>query len=123
MDTQETMMGHEKAKTLIMVGGVVFLLTLITAAIKGELQRYLKRACGAERKLSRSLGHMMILVYITVSVSVPFMVYLTFFQLKMRPHDVAWITAFIFTLMTLTLSGEEIRKHLVNYSSPRVQKQ
>lgn len=50
------------------------------------------------------------------------MVYLLFFQLNKRPHDVAWITASIFTLMTVTLSGEEIRKHLVNYSSPRVQK-
>ena len=40
----------------------------------------------------------------------------------MRPHDVAWLFASAFTFMTIALSGREIRKHLVNYSSPRVQK-
>lgn len=68
LNDQETMMGHEKAKTLIIVGLIIFVLTLVTAAVRGELQRYFRRACGAERKLSRSLGHMMVLVYITVSV-------------------------------------------------------
>ena len=121
INEQQTL-GHEKARACIGVGIVGIALTLATAASRGELQRYLRRACGSERKLSRTLGHMIEIVYVTACVCFPFMVYLTFFVLEMRPHDVAWIVASIFTMMTVALSGREIRKHLENYSSPRVQK-
>lgn len=111
-------LGHDKARMCIIVGFVGLALTLATAAAHGELQRWLSR----ERKLSRCLGQVMTLVYITTCVCFPYMVYVGFFILRMRPHDVAWIAAAIFTMMTVILSGREIRLHLVNYSSPRVQK-
>ena len=121
---QQTL-GHEKAKACIGVGAVCLLLTVATAAARGELQRWARRSfllAGSERKLSRSIGQCMELVYITLVVGVPFMVNLTFFILRLRPHDVAWLVASIFTTMTVGLSVREIRSHLVNYSSPPLQK-
>ncbi len=118
-------LGHDKAKACIAIGIVVLVLTVVTAAVRGELQRWARRSflfMGSERKLSRTIGQCLTLVYITLCVTVPFMVYLTFFVLRLRPHDVAWLVASIFTAMTVFMSVREIRLHLVNYSSPPLQK-
>ena len=120
-DTPQESLGHDKAKACIAVGISGIVLTTATAATRGELQRWAGRVF-LDRKLSRILGQCTTLVYIALCVAVPFIVYLTFFVRRLRPHDVAWLVASIFTAMTVTLSVREIRLHLVNYSSPPLQK-
>ena len=66
---------HEKAKLTMAVGAVLLVFCIITAGLRGDLQLVFDRRF----KCSRALGHAITLVYITVAVGSPFIVYLTFF--------------------------------------------
>lgn len=55
-------------------------------------------------------------------VTLPFIVKTSWRIAHWRPHDVAWMAAGTFTVMSTVMSLNEVMKHLQNYSSPRLQR-
>ena len=58
----------------MIIGAVVLVLCIIIAGVRGDLQDFLSRMCGRGCKCSRTLGHLITLVYITVTVGMPYVV-------------------------------------------------
>ena len=73
-DNAQQNFGHEKAKLCMTIGAVVLVLCIIIAGVRGDLQDFLSRMCGRGCKCSRTLGHLITLVYITVTVGMPYVV-------------------------------------------------
>ena len=73
-DNAQQNFGHEKAKLCMIIGAVVLVLCIIIAGVRGDLQDFLSRMCGRGCKCSRTLGHLITLVYITVTVGMPYVV-------------------------------------------------
>ena len=107
------------AYSYMYVGTGSFLLAVLVGAATGELKLCVRR--GME-KSSRIAGHAISLGYIAVLLTLPKLAHIMWAQSRWRPHDVAWMVAGIFTAIGSFMSLVEVKKHLENYSIPRLQK-
>eukprot|EP01047_Picozoa_sp_COSAG01_P023247 COSAG01_NODE_1401_length_10450_cov_100.148198_15_plen_262_part_00 len=101
-------------------GSLLLLLVVAVATYLGEAQSCFRRC--REVKLSRIGGYVLTLFYTMCVVAVPFVLKITWSLAHWRPHDVAWLGSGIATILCTTLSLNQIRKHLENYTAPRLQR-
>lgn len=68
------------------------------------------------------MGYLWACITLASLLSLPFVVY-AMMTFKVRLHHIAVVVAFVFAFLATVLSVREIMKHLMNYSSPRLQLQ
>ena len=124
-DQREGASGTSTDRTAAMwidFGIVLFVLAAVTAAVNGQLEHFVTRL--KEKPCHRGAGYLSTVAYLSALVTLPFVVQVTFSPQHpwWRPHDVAWMVAGVFTAMTTMMSVREVKKHLENYSSSRMQK-